>query len=98
MGTDRFSALFMKGTIFQPVLAAFVGLIPNCFASVFLVQLFAKGIISFGALLSGLCAAAGLGILVLIKENKDFKNSLLIIALLVSVSIFVGIIIQLEVR
>lgn len=98
VGTDRFSALFMKGTIFQPVLAAFVGLIPNCFASVFLVQLFAKGIISFGALLSGLCAAAGLGILVLIKENKDFKNSLLIIALLVSVSIFVGIIIQLEVR
>ena len=94
VGTDRFSDIFMKGTIFQPALASLVGIIPNCFASVFLVQLFAKGIISFGSLLAGLCSASGLGLLVLIKENKDFKNTLFIIALHLGVSTFAGIVIQ----
>lgn len=95
IGRARFESLFLEGTALQPILAALIGLIPNCFASVFLAQLFAGGVISFGSLVAGLCSGAGLGLLVLIKENKDLKNTLFIIGLLLLISISSGIIIQL---
>ena len=85
----------MRGTLFQPVLASLIGLVPNCFASVLLAELYAKGSISFGALVAGLCAGAGLGILVLLKENKDFKDTLFVIGLLLAVSMVSGLVIQL---
>jgi peptidoglycan biosynthesis protein MviN/MurJ (putative lipid II flippase) len=80
--------------MFQPVLASFIGLIPNCFGSVLLAELYAKGSISFGAMVAGLCAGGGLGILVLLKENKDLRNTLSIIGLLLFVSILSGSLIQ----
>jgi len=95
MGPERIGAVLLQGTIFQPVLASLIGLVPNCFASVLLAELYAKGSISFGALVAGLCAGGGLGILVLLKENKDFKDTAFVIGLLLAVSILSGIIIQL---
>jgi hypothetical protein len=91
IGEERIGSILMTGSIFQPVLASLIGLIPNCFASVLLANLFAKGVISFGAMVGGLCAGAGLGVLVLVKENKSWKNTLLIIVLLLAVSIGSGI-------
>jgi hypothetical protein len=58
-------------------------------------ELYAKGSISFGALVAGLCAGGGIGILVLIKENKDFKDMVFLIGLLLTVSIVSGTAIQL---
>jgi hypothetical protein len=55
-----------------------------------LANLFAKGVISFGAMVGGLCAGTGLGVLVLAKENKRWKESLLIVGLLLAVSITAG--------
>lgn len=94
VGEDRIGRLLLSGTIFQPLLASMIGLIPNCFASVLLAGLFAKGAITFGSMIAGLCAGAGLGMLVLIKENKDMKDTLSIIGLLIAISVFAGIIIQ----
>jgi len=94
IGRGRFESMFLGGTVFQPVLASFIGLIPNCFASVLLAQLFAQGVISFGSLVAGLCSGAGLGLLVLIKENKNIKDTLFVIGLLLAISISAGIIIQ----
>jgi hypothetical protein len=59
-----------------------------------LAQFYAKGAISFGSLVAGLCTGAGLGILVLVKENKDLKDTLKVIGLLLGVSIAAGILIQ----
>ena len=95
MGPERIGAVLLQGTIFQPVLASLIGLVPNCFASVLLAELYAKGSISFGALVAGLCAGGGLGILVLLKENGDFKDTVFVIGLLLTVSIVSGISIQL---
>jgi hypothetical protein len=95
LGPEKIGAALLHGTQFQPVLASLIGLIPNCFASVLLAELYAQGAVSFGAMVAGLCAGAGLGILVLLKENKDFKDTALIIGLLLAVSIGAGIIIQL---
>ena len=95
MGPERIGAVLLQGTIFQPVLASLIGLVPNCFASVLLAELYAKGSISFGALVAGLCAGGGLGILVLLKENGDFKDTAFVVGLLLTVSIVSGILIQL---
>jgi hypothetical protein len=94
IGEDRIGALLLNGTIFQPMIASLIGFIPNCFASVLLAQFFAKGVISFGALVAGLSAGAGLGVLVLAKENKNIKDTLMVIGLLLAVSMFSGIMIQ----
>lgn len=82
---------FMSSIDFlQPLLAAVVGLIPNCAASVVIAQMYALGTLSLGGAVSGLCVSAGIGIAVLIKENKSIKNTLLVILLLLALSVGLG--------
>lgn len=78
------------GKIIQPIIAAFVGLIPNCAISIGLTMMLIKGTISFGAVMSGLLSNAGLGLLVLLKNN-DFKDTVKIILILLAISIISGI-------
>lgn len=77
----------------QPIIASFIGLIPNCAVSIGLTMMLIKGTISFGAVMSGLLSNAGLGLLVLLKNN-DFKDTAKIILLLLVISILSGIIIN----
>ena len=94
IGEGRIASVFLAGKFLQPALSAFIGMIPNCFASVLLAGLFAKGIISFGALIAGLSAGAGLGLLVLIKENRNRMDTARIVGLLLAISIAAGTLIQ----
>ncbi len=87
--------LFFAGTIFQPLLAVLAGLIPNCAASVAITEVYLKGGITFGSAIAGLSASGGLGILVLIKENKNRRETLFILSLLSGISLLVGIILNL---
>jgi len=95
IGQTAIEEFFYLHNSIQPIIAAFIGLIPNCAASVAITELYLKGIINFGAAISGLCAGAGLGVLVLIREEKNKKIVLLVIALLLSISIAAGFIINL---
>lgn len=72
------------------VLASFIGLIPNCAVSVALTQLYMGGMLSEGALMSGLLVGAGVGILVLLRVNKPFKDNVKIVALLWAIGLLVG--------
>lgn len=94
VGEENLSKVLLSNTIFQPIITAIIGLIPNCAASVAITEVFLKGGISFGSAISGLCASGGLGMLVLMKENGSIKDTLRILGMLVGISIFVGIIIQ----
>lgn len=86
---------FIKGNKYiQPVLAALIGLIPNCAVSIGLTMMLIKGTLSFGAVMSGLLSNAGLGLLVLLKNN-DFRDTLKIISVLLVISVVSGIIINL---
>lgn len=82
------------GKLLQPIFASFIGLIPNCAISIGLTMMLIKGTISFGAAISGLLANAGLGLLVLLKNN-DFKDTLKIIFILLLISIISGLTINL---
>ena len=73
----------------------FIGLIPNCAASVILTQLYLQNVISAATMISGLLVGAGVGLAVLFKANKNMKSNLKIIALLYSIGVISGIIIQL---
>ncbi len=91
-GMERF---FFSGSLLQPLFAVLVGLIPNCAASVAITEFYLKGGISFGSAIAGLSASGGLGMLVLLKENKDRKETALIVALLVLISLTAGILLNL---
>lgn len=85
-------AKFLNKSIYvQPLLACIIGLIPNCASSVVLTELFLlNGGISFGALLTGLCVNAGLGIIILLKQNKNVKENIFIILMLIIPSLILG--------
>lgn len=93
-GASKLGSYLLRGTVLQPVLAAFIGLIPNCFSSVFLAELYNNSAITFGSMVAGLCAGTGLGLLVLFKENADNLDTLRVVGLLLVISISAGIIVQ----
>lgn len=83
------------GRFFLPFLTAVIGLIPNCAASVVLTQLFLEGVISTGAVLSGLLVGSGIGLLVLYRTHKHWKKNLIITAVLYAVGVVIGLIFDL---
>lgn len=94
VGMKGVSRMLLSNTIFQPVLAALIGLIPNCAASVILTELYMEGAISFGSAVAGLCASAGLGMVILWRTNRSRKESLFVTILLFLVSVISGVILQ----
>jgi hypothetical protein len=76
----------------QQALAALVGMIPNCAASVLITQLYLEGVLGSGALFAGLLCGAGTGLLVLYRENDSKKMNLAFTAVLYVSGLAAGII------
>lgn len=98
VGEDNLGTVLMSNSLFQPILASIFGLIPNCASSVAITEVFLMGGLSFGSVVAGLGANAGLGLLVLFKENKSLKDSFKVVGLLVAISSAAGILIELFLR
>lgn len=95
LGIEALQNVFTSNKFVQVLIASVVGLIPNCVASVFLVDLFMAGALSFGALLAGLTTGAGVGLLVLFKSNpKKWKSNLLILLIMYSLGILLGFVVN----
>lgn len=94
LGEAAFGHLFMGQSFLQPIFAALLGLIPNCAASVGIAELYLKGAISYGSLIAGLCSSAGLGLLVLFREEKQKKEMIKILGLLFGISVLAGSVIH----
>ena len=95
IGEENIKSVVLNRPVLGSVLAALVGLIPNCASSVALTSLFVDGVLSSGALLSGLMVNAGVGLAILFRNNRPIKNSLRVVAILFGVSVFCGIFIDL---
>ena len=93
-GIEQLSKFLLGNTIFQPVIAAIIGLIPNCAASVILTQLYLNGAISFASVIAGLCTGAGVGLVVLFKMNRNRRENLKIVGVLFLVAVAAGMIIE----
>lgn len=98
IGEEKLQFFMLTDSIFQPLLTALIGLIPNCAPSVILAQLYIDSAISLGSVISGLCAAAGAGLIVLFRVNRGLKSNLAILVLLYVIGAGSGIIIELVQR
>ena len=95
VGEAKFAS-FMEGNRFlQPFIACAIGLIPNCASSVVLTETFLSGAITFGTCAAGLCANAGMGFVVLLRNTKKWKRNLVLIAVCYAVSVLLGVLFNL---
>lgn len=95
IGEEVLASLFQSIPVVGELLAALVGLIPNCASSVVITELYLDGMIGAGALMSGLLVNAGVGLLVLFRLNRNVKQNLGIIAALYGIGVFWGVVIEL---
>lgn len=95
IGEDTLASLFSSMPVVGELIAALVGLIPNCASSVVITELYLDGIIGAGAMMAGLLVNAGVGILVLLRLNRDIKQNAGIIGALYGIGVFWGVVIEL---
>lgn len=95
IGEETIAQFLQYNPILGPIIAGFIGLIPNCASSVILTQLYLQNVISAATMISGLLVGAGVGLAVLFKTNKGIKENLKITGLLYGIGVLSGIIIQL---
>ncbi len=93
IGEELLASLILNRPVLAPVLAGVVGLIPNCAGSVVITQLYLKGAMGAGALMAGLFANSGVGLLVLFRVNHDRKENLKILGMLYGIGVAAGVII-----
>lgn len=98
IGEAAFEKIILTGSIFQPFITSIIGLIPNCASSVLLSTLYVKGSISLGSIIAGLSTGAGIGSIILLKTNKNFKENLSILGILYAIGVFCGIVIDIILR
>ncbi|MCI6165549.1 MAG: arsenic efflux protein [Lachnospira sp.] len=95
IGEDTLAGLILNRPVIGPLISGIVGLIPNCAASVVITQLYINGVMSFGSMMAGLLPGAGVGILVLFKENDNLKENLKILGTIYAIGVICGIVIDL---
>lgn len=94
-GEDALGQAIASVPALSVLVSALVGLIPNCAASVAIIQLYLDGVLGAGAMLAGLLSAAGVGLLVLCRSNRRPKQNLAIIGILYAIAVVWGLLFQL---
>ena len=94
VGTENLSNLVLNQPVIGEVLAGLIGLIPNGAASIALTQLYLEGVMSAGAMVSGLMVGAGVGLLVLFRTNRHTRQNIQLTILLYILGVAGGLIVQ----
>lgn len=94
IGENTIANLIINVPILGTVIAALIGVIPNCASSIILTELYLQNIISVGSMIAGLLVNSGIGLLVLFRVNKDNRDNLKTLGILLSVGITMGIILN----
>ena len=96
IGEETLGGIILNRPVVGTLLAGLVGLIPNCAASVAVTQLYLDGVLGAGGMLAGLLSGSGVGLLVLLKVNDDWKENLRVIGLLYAIGVAAGIVVELS--
>ena len=94
MGEDALAQLLGSHPVRATFLAALVGLIPNCGASVAITELYLDGVLGAGPMVAGLLASGGVGLLVLFRTNNNVRQNIAIMAFVYVVGVVVGLIVS----
>ena len=95
IGEDVLSGVILNRPIIGTMIAALIGFIPNCAASVIITQLYLGGMLSAGSMIAGLLSGTGVGFLVLLRVNDDRRENLGLACLLYVTGVLAGIVIEL---
>ena len=91
MGEDALAQLLGSHPVRATFLAALVGLIPNCGASVAITELYLDGVLAAGPMVAGLLVSGGVGLLVLFRTNRDVRQNVAVTAFIYAVGVVVGL-------
>ncbi|MBO5412602.1 MAG: arsenic efflux protein [Clostridia bacterium] len=94
VGEEKFIGFMNRNRFLQPFIGCVIGLIPNCASSVVLTEAFLSGAITFGTCVAGLCANAGMGFVVLLKNVRQWKRNAWMIAFSYFVSVAIGVVLN----
>ena len=90
VGEENFVNFMLTNRYLAPLFTSIIGLIPNCASSVLITELYLSGTLSFGALFAGLLVNSGLGMMVLFREYKNIKKTLLILGICFIIAVSLG--------
>lgn len=91
VGTDALAAASANHPVRATFLAALVGMIPNCGASVAITELYLEGALAAGPMLAGLLASGGVGLLVLWRTNADMRQNAIVTVFVYAVAVVTGL-------
>lgn len=94
VGEETIASAMIGGVYFQPFITALIGLIPNCASSVIITGAYINNAITFGSCVAGLCANAGLGLVVLYKNTKKIKRNIVFTIVLYIISAAAGLVVN----
>lgn len=89
-GEESLNSLRLNRPFFGECAAGALGLIPNCAVSVAGAKLYLAGAMSGGALMASSFTGSGLGLLVLFRTNRNFKENLLVLGTVYAVGVALG--------
>lgn len=93
VGAERLSASVFARPVSGELLLALLGLIPNCSVSVIITQAYLNGIVGLGGLFAGLLSNAGIGMLVLFRNNAQMRENFAVVGISYVLSALCGILI-----
>lgn len=91
LGVDSIRSMLAYHPVRATFIAALVGLIPNCGASVAIAELFLDGTLATGPMLAGLLSSGGVGLLVLWRTNADARQNTYVTLLVYGVAVLAGL-------
>lgn len=91
LGVDSIRSMLAYHPVRATFIAALVGLIPNCGASVAIAELFLDGTLATGPMLAGLLSSGGVGLLVLWRTNADARQNVYVTLLVYVVAVLAGL-------
>jgi len=95
IGENTISGIIVNIPFIGSIISSLIGIIPNCASSVILTELYISNIITMGSMIAGLLVNSGVGLLVLFKVNKNYKENLSILGILYIVGVVSGIVLDL---